>query len=361
MPLVPSYIKNLASYKPGLRMDDVMRDKGLDRAIKLSSNENSMGPAPLAIAAIESAMQKVNRYPDATGTALRTKLAKKFDVKIENVIIGAGSEGIMSNILRTFLLGDDEIVAAADSFIGFRVLANATGRSIHWVPMENHRINLDGIAEKINDYTKIIYIANPDNPMGTYITKEELDKFYAHVPKRVLVILDEAYFEFAAHIEEYPDSMKYRYDNVITLRTFSKAYGLAGLRIGYGFSHETLINNLLKVKVPFEPSYFAQVAGRAALDDNKFMEKTIRLNIKEMSKIENSIDVLGVTRIPSATNFVTTFWESEEKAESIAEKLLDKGIIVRQLNTFGWPEYIRISIGLDHENDQFIQTLASII
>jgi len=155
--------------------------------------------------------------------------------------------------------------------------------------------------------------------------------------------------------------MKYRYDNVITLRTFSKAYGLAGLRIGYGFSHETLINNLLKVKVPFEPSYFAQVAGCAALDDNKFMEKTIRLNIKEMSKIESSIDVLGVTRIPSATNFVTTFWESEEKAKSIAEKLLDKGIIVRQLNAFGWPEYIRISIGLEHENDQFIQTLASII
>ena len=197
--------------------------------------------------------------------------------------------------------------------------------------------------------------------MGTYITKEEFDKFYAHVPKRVLVILDEAYFEFAAHIEEYPDSMKYRYDNVITLRTFSKAYGLAGLRIGYGFSHETLINNLLKVKVPFEPSYLAQVAGRAALDDNEFMEKTIKLNINEMSKIESSIDVLGVTRVPSAANFVTTFWESEEKAESIAEKLLDKGIIVRQLKAFGWPEYIRISIGLEHENDQFIQTLASII
>jgi len=361
MPLVPSYIKNLASYKPGLRMDDVKRDKGLDQTIKLASNENSMGPAPLAIAAIASAMQKVNRYPDATGTALRTKLAKNFDVKIENVIIGAGSEGIMSNILRTFLLGDDEIVAAAKVADNKDYSISWNQCSIHWVPMKNHRIDLGDIAEKINDYTKIIYIANPDNPMGTYITKEELDKFYAHVPKRVLVILDEAYFEFAAHIEEYPDSMKYRYDNVITLRTFSKAYGLAGLRIGYGFSHETLINNLLKVKVPFEPSYLAQVAGRAALDDNEFMEKTIKLNINEMSKIESSIDVLGVTRIPSATNFVTTFWESEEKAESIAEKLLDKGIIVRQLNAFGWPEYIRISIGLEHENDQFIQTLASII
>ena len=361
MPLVHSYIKKLASYKPGSRIEDVKRDKGLDRVIKLSSNENSLGPAPLAITAIESAMQMVNRYPDASGLALRTKLSRKFDVKIENVIIGAGSEGIMSNILRTFLLGDDEIVASADSFIGFRVLANATGRLIHWVQMKNNRIDLDGIAEKINDYTKIIYIANPDNPMGTYITKEEFDKFYEHVPERVLVILDEAYFEFAAHIRGYPDSMKYRYDNVITLRTFSKAYGLAGLRIGYGFSHETLISNLLKVKVPFEPSYFAQVAGHAALDDNEFLKRTIKLNKNEMVKIENSIDELGIARVPSAANFVTTFWGSEEKAKSITNKLLDKGIIVRPLNAFGWPEYTRISIGLEHENDQFIQTLSSII
>ena len=146
MPLVPSYIKKLASYKPGSRIDDVKRDKGLDRVIKLSSNENSLGPAPLAITAIESAIQKVNRYPDASGLALRTKLSRKFDVKIENVIIGAGSEGIMSNILRTFLLGDDEIVASADSFIGFRVLANATGRLIHWVQMKNNRIDLNGIG-----------------------------------------------------------------------------------------------------------------------------------------------------------------------------------------------------------------------
>ena len=155
--------------------------------------------------------------------------------------------------------------------------------------------------------------------------------------------------------------MKYRYDNVITLRTFSKAYGLAGLRIGYGFSHETLIGNLLKVKVPFEPSYLAQVAGHAALDDNEFMKRTIKLNKNEMVKIENSIDELGITRVPSAANFVTTFWGSEEKAKSITNRLLDKGIIVRQLNAFGWPEYIRISIGLEHENDQFIQTLSSII
>ena len=357
MPLVPSYIKNLASYKPGLRMDDVKRDKGLDQTIKLASNENSMGPAPLAIAAIASAMQKVNRYPDATGTALRTKLAKNFDVKIENVIIGAGSEGIMSNILRTFLLGDDEIVASADSFIGFRVMANATGRSIHWVPMKNHHINLDGIVEKINDYTKIIYIANPDNPMGTYINKSDFDQFYSHVPERVLIILDEAYYEFAKFQPDYPDSMHYRYDNVITLRTFSKAYGLGGLRLGYGFAHEELVENLNKVKPPFEPSLPAQYAGIAALDDSNFLDKTIKMNSIGINYLTNEFNALGINYIPSYTNFITTIWKDSEEAKFISNNLLERGVIVRRLSSFGWGNSIRVSIGTEKENYGFIEAL----
>ena len=155
-----------------------------------------------------------------------------------NVILGAGSEGIMSTIIRTFLMGNDEMISASNSFIGFRVLANASGKKVHWVPMKNHRYDLKSMVKILNDQTKIIYIANPDNPMGTYITKEEFDVFYSYVPKRVLIILDEAYFEYAKSKDDYPDSMDYRYDNVITLRTFSKAYGLAGLRIGYGFAHD---------------------------------------------------------------------------------------------------------------------------
>ena len=361
MPLVPSYIQKLSSYKPGANIDDIKIEKSLKNVIKLASNENSIGSSPLALSAINKTLNKINRYPDASGKKLRKKLAKKFDVKIENVIIGSGSEGIMSTILRTFLLTDDEIITSANSFIGFRVLATASGRKINWVEMKNHKIDLEGIVERINDYTKIIYIANPDNPMGTYINEKEFDEFYKYVPERVLVILDEAYFEYANHLNDYPNSMTYRYDNVITLRTFSKAYGLAGLRIGYGFSHETLINNLMKVKVPFEPSYVSQVGGLAALDDSEFMSKTIKLNNKEKEKIEAKLDKLKIQRIPSATNFITTYWGSESRAKSISEKMLNKGIILRQLTSFGWPEYIRISVGLENENEKFIRVLEKII
>ncbi len=361
MPLVPSYIKKLAIYKPGANIDDIKKEKSLKNVIKLASNENSMGPSPMAVSAINKSINKINRYPDAPGKKLRKKLASKFNVKSENVIIGSGSEGIMSNILRTFLLTDDEIIGAANSFIGFRVLATATGRKINWVNMKNHKIDLNEIIRNINDYTKIIYIANPDNPMGTYITDKEFDKFYQSVPERVLVILDEAYFEYANHLDDYPNSMTYRYDNVITLRTFSKAYGLAGLRIGYGFSHETLINNLLKVKVPFDPSFTAQVGGLAALDDDEFMNKTINLNIIEKEKIETKLDELGIERIPSAANFITTHWDTEIKAKTITQKMLDRGIILRHLVSFGWPEHVRISIGLENENENFLQTLEKII
>ena len=267
----------------------------------------------------------------------------------------------MSNILRTFLLTDDEIIGSANSFIGFRVLATATGRKINWVEMKNHKTDLKGIIKQINEYTKIIYIANPDNPMGTYITDKEFDEFYEYVPERVLVILDEAYFEYANHLNDYPNSMNYRYDNVITLRTFSKAYGLAGFRIGYGFSHESLIENLLKVKVPFEPSYLAQVAGTAALDDSEFMQETIKKNKNQKIKIEKKLDELGIKRIPSATNFITTYWGSEIMAKEITQKILDKGIILRHLSSFGWPEYVRISIGLEDENEFFIKSLQEII
>ncbi|MDG2267127.1 MAG: histidinol-phosphate transaminase [Candidatus Marinimicrobia bacterium] len=361
MPLVPSYIKKLSSYKPGANIDDIKVEKSLKNVVKLASNENSMGSSPLAISAINKGLKKINRYPDASGKRIRKKLAEKFDVKFENVIIGSGSEGIMSNILRTFLLADDEIIGSANSFIGFRVLATATGRKINWVPMINHKIDLEGIKNHINDYTKIIYLANPDNPMGTYITDKEFDEFYKYIPKRVLVILDEAYFEYANHLSDYPNSMIYRYDNVITLRTFSKAYGLAGLRIGYGFSHETLINNLLKVKVPFEPSYIAQLAGLAALDDTEFMNNTIEINRIEKEKMELKLDALKIKRIPSATNFITTYWGSEKNAKEITERVLNKGIILRHLAAFGWPEYIRISIGLESENKFFINILKEII
>ena len=344
MPLVPSYIKKLNSYKPGKPISEVQREFGLDKIIKLASNENPLGPSPKAKLAINKALNDLHRYPDAAGYELRKKLAEKFNIKISNVVLGAGSEGIMSTIIRTFLLNDDELISAADSFIGFKVLANASGRKVHWVPMKNHKYDLLKLVDQINDYTKIIYIANPDNPMGTYITKKEFDSFYKYVPERVLIILDEAYFEYANSSKDYPDSMSYRYDNVITLRSFSKAYGLGGVRIGYGFAHSELISNLIKVKVPFEPSSLAQVAATAALDDYSFLSETLELNRDGLAFLISNFKKLKVQYILSVTNFITTIWGNKEEAEIITQKLLENGIIVRHLESFGWPNYIRISI-----------------
>lgn len=361
MALVPSYIQNLANYVPGKSIEEVQRELGLDHVDKLASNENSLGPSPKAIEAMANSLSGLHRYPDVSGFELRTKLANRFSIKIENVILGGGSEGIMSTIMRTFLLRDDELVSAANSFIGFRVLANASGQKVHWVPMKNHRYDLEAMAEKVTEYTKIIYIANPDNPMGTYITREEFDEFYAHIPERVLIILDEAYYEFAQSKADFPDSMTYRYDNVITLRTFSKAYGLAGLRIGYGFAHEELIRNLMKVKEPFSPSLIAHIAGSAAMDDEDFLSKTLVINEAGYTFLKDQISALGIETIPSVANFITTIWSSQERAKDVVQFLLNKGVIVRHLKAFGWPNYIRISIGTAEENARFINALKSIL
>src|SRR6202035_1415162 len=214
---------------------------------------------------------------------------ENFDVKTENVIAGSGSEGIMSNIIRTFLGDEDEVLTTEAAFIGFQVLARSRGVKYRTVPYRDWHYDLAALAREINERTKIIYLANPNNPTGTISTKHEFDDFYRHVPERVLIILDEAYFEYAKDNPQYPDSMHYRYDNVITLRTFSKVYGLAGARIGYGFAHGELIANLLKVKLPFEPSTLAQAAGVAALSDKEFLHKSLELNAAGMRFLTASL------------------------------------------------------------------------
>jgi histidinol-phosphate aminotransferase len=302
-----------------------------------------------------------HRYPDAASFELRSALAERFKVKIDNVITGNGSEGIMSAIMRTFLLWNDEIVTAENTFVGFKVLANASGRKVHWVPMRSHRYDLEGMAAVINEYTKIVYIANPDNPTGSYVTVKEFDEFMAKVPSRVLVILDEAYFEFAKGLPDYPDSMYYRYDNVITLRTFSKAYGLAGLRIGYGFAHEELISNLMKVKLPFEPSTAGQAGGLAALDDDAFVRKTLELTREGMTYLRGALEAMGIVTLPSAANFVTMVMPDATTAQRITQSLLQRGVMVRHLIGFGWPSLIRISIGLAEENKFFVEQLGEVM
>jgi histidinol-phosphate aminotransferase len=357
MPLVPPYIASLRPYEAGRGIEEVRREFGLDRVIKLASNENPLGSSPLALERMRREMGALHLYPNG-GLDLRRELARQYDLAVENVIAGSGSEGIMSNIIRAFLCDEDEVLTTESAFIGFQVLAKSRGVTYRTVPYKDWHYDLEALAAAINERTKIIYLANPNNPTGTIFTKHEFDRFYTHVPERVLIILDEAYFEYAKDNPRYPDSMHYRYDNVITLRTFSKVYGLAGVRIGYGFAHHELIANLLKVKLPFEPSTLAQAAGIGALADKEFLHRSLELNARGIRYLSETLRTMGYEIPPSDANFVMLPLASERDAAKMTDGLLRQGIIVRRLAAFGLPNAIRISTGTDEENHLLIESLA---
>lgn len=360
MPLVPSYIECLQPYKPGKPIEEVKREYGLKEVIKLASNENPLGPSSMAMEELHRHINGLNYYPNG-GYELRILLAEKFNVKLDNVIVGNGSDGIMSNIIRTFLCDEDEVLTTEAAFIGFQVLARSRGVKYRTVPYNNWRYDLKGFTSQINEHTKIIYIANPNNPTGTMISKQEFDEFYKKVPERVLIILDEAYFEYARDNPLYPDSMHYRYDNVITLRTFSKIYGLAGLRIGYGFAHETLIRNLLKVKLPFEPNSLAQAAAIGALQDKEFVHRSLEVNSRGQKYLSTNFKKMNLNYIPSEANFITIVFESEAQVNDIYNGLLRRGVIIRPLKAFGLPYCIRITVGTDDQNQILVEKLKEVL
>jgi histidinol-phosphate aminotransferase len=354
VPLVPPYIESLEPYEPGRSIESVQRQFGLKHVAKLASNENPLGTSPKALEAMAQAMSGLSLYPDG-GLRLREVLARQFELKVENVIAGSGSEGIMSSIIRAFLCDEDEVLTTEAAFIGFQVLARSRGVRYRAVPYRDWRYDLEAVAAAINAHTKIIYLANPNNPTGTIFTRHEFDEFYRHVPERVLIILDEAYFEYARENPRYPDSMHYRYDNVITLRTFSKAYGLAGVRIGYGFAHEELIRNLLKVKLPFEPSALAEAAGIGALEDKEFLHRTLELNARGLRLIAGGLQEMRIPIAPPEGNFVMAILGGEEDALGTFEALLSQGVVVRPLKRFGLPNCLRISTGTDADNQLLLE------
>jgi len=356
VPLVPPAIAGLTPYEPGRSIESVQREYGLTHVAKLASNENPMGASPRALEAMAGAMHQLNLYPDG-GRKLREVLARAYDLKVENVIAGSGSESIMSNIIRTFLCDEDEVLTTEGAFIGFQVLAKSRGVRYRTVPYRNWHYDLTALAAAITERTKIIYLANPNNPTGTIFTRQEFDAFYKRVPERVLIILDEAYFEYAKDNPRYPDSMHYRYDNVITLRTFSKIYGLAGVRIGYGFAHEELIANLLKVKLPFEPSTLAQAAGIAALADKEFVHRSLELNARGLRLLMAAFQEMGLQVVPSEANFVMVEFPDGIQAARVVEDLLTQGVIVRPLKAFGLPQCIRISTGTDEDNERCLAAM----
>lgn len=361
--LVPSYIKELKVYQAGKPIEEVAREKNLTRITKIASNENPLGPSPFALKSVTEKLWEVHRYPDMHAFALKNRLSQLYKLKTENIILGNGSEGIMGYIVRAFLGPDQEVLTSENSFIGFTILSRSVGATLKTVPLtKDYRYDVKKIAQAITTKTKVIYIANPNNPTGTYIRKEEFDYLMSHVPDYVLVILDEAYFEFAhATKSDYPDSMDYRYDNVITLRTFSKAYGLAGLRCGYGFANEELITHLSKVKLPFEPGSLAQIAAVGALEDRPHLERTLNNNAQEIHRLRSFLNKKNIPFIPSVTNFIAIKTGSAAASEYLFDSLMNLGVIIRPLRTNEMPEFIRVSIGTPEEMDHFYEAISSIL
>lgn len=360
--IIPKHIRELEPYRAGRTIDDVKREFGLVEVVKLASNENPLGPPASAIRAAQESLSQAHRYPDPAARALRQQLAERFDLSIDNIIVGAGSEGILSSIVRVFLEQGDEVLTADAAFLGFPILCRTRGVEPITVPLnEEYRFDLDAIADAITDRTKLIYLCNPNNPTGTIFTKEEFDRFMKRVPDHTLVIQDEAYCEYAATNPEFPDSMDYRYDNVITLRTFSKAYGLAGFRVGYGFGHQELIEALWKVKLPFEPSGPAQAAALAALGDSEYLVEALSVNQQGKVYLARELRRLRVRTYESYTNFLMMVFESEERVQYLFNELQKRGVITRPLVQAGLPDCLRVSVGLPEENRKFVEALEEII
>ena len=360
--IIPEHIRQLKPYKAGRTIDEVKEEFGLESVVKLASNENPLGPPESAVKAAIEMLAKGHRYPDPAARALRKELASRYDLSMDNIIVGAGSEGILSSIVRVFLEQGDEVLTADAAFLGFPILCRTRGVEPTMIPLNSeYRFDLGRIADAITDNTKLIYLCNPNNPTGTIFTKEEFDIFMERVPEHTLVIQDEAYCEFAAINPEFPDSMDYRYDNVITLRTFSKAYGLAGFRVGYGFGHHELIEALWKVKLPFEPSGPAQAAALAALDDPEYLVRALTVNQQGKDYLYRELRRLRVPTFESYTNFLMMKFESQEQVQFLFLELQKRGVITRPLVQAGLPDCLRVSIGLPEENHRFISALEEII
>ena len=360
--LVPHYIRNLRPYRPGRPIEELAREKNLSNISKLASNENPLGPSPFAIREMTHALWNVHRYPDAYAFRLKNKISEYWNLPLKNIILGNGSEGIMACIARAFIQPGDEVLTSESTFIGFYILAKGVGAKINEVPLtSDYKYHVEALKDHITESTKVIYVANPNNPTGTYITKDEFDYLMDYVPQHCIVILDEAYFEFAHQHPDYPDSMDYRYDNVITTRTFSKAHGLSGIRVGLGFAHEFLIENLTKVKLPFEPNSIAQAAAVGALDDRPHLKRTIKCNGELYPRTLSFLRQHGFEPIESVTNFITFKTGTPESSQAMFDALLDQGVIVRPLAENAMPGFIRVSIGTHEEMDHYFSAMEKIL
>ncbi|MGB7435797.1 MAG: histidinol-phosphate transaminase [Candidatus Acidiferrum sp.] len=355
--LIPDYIQGLPAYVPGKPIEEVEQDLKI-HAVKLASNENPLGPSPKGMEAARRALGEANWYPDGGSKRLREILAARNDVRFDEVFVGLGSSEIIDLASRVLLRPGLDGITSEGSFALFSIAIRASGGRLIQTPMHNYTFDLDAIAAAVTPQTRIIYIANPNNPTGTAFGAAEFAAFLKKVPGDVLVVLDEAYREYAGR-PDLPNSRELfrQYNNILTLRTFSKVYGLAGLRIGYGIGHPTLVAEMNKLRTPFNVTSVGQAAAIAALDDTEHVVRSVESNRRERQRLFDELRKLGLAPVPSECNFL--FVPVGPHAKSLCDELLLEGVIVRPMGWMGFPEAIRISVGSPAENNKLLQALAS--
>ncbi len=347
----------LKPYVPGTPIEEVQREYGVEDVIKLASNENPLGPSPKALAAIEEALPRLNLYPDGQSYYLLHALAEHLGVEPEQVTVGNGADGIIMQTCLAYLEEESEVIVSRSSFPVYDIYTHIMRATLIKTPLKNYRLDLEAMAQAISDKTKLIFVCNPNNPTGTIVTAAEVDAFMEKVPDHVLVVFDEAYYEFVDS-DEYPDTLKYIWEgrnNVMIMRTFSKSYGLAGIRLGYAVADPEILAPLNRVKEPFAVNLLAQAAGIAALEDEAFLKRSVATNHAGCLFLYREFDRLGLQYVESHTNFILV--EIGPQAATIQQWLLEKGIIVRPCTAYDLPNCLRITVGNKAQNARLIEAL----
>jgi histidinol-phosphate aminotransferase len=357
--LLPPWSARIRPYPPGKPTEEVERELG-HTAIKLASNENPLGPSPKALAAIQRNLQNIYLYPDGNGYYLREKLARVHHLEMSQIILGAGSTDLIELVAKTFLTGADEAITSESAFYIYQLAIDEMGAGRVLVPMRDMGFDLPAIARAVTQRTKVVYLGNPNNPTGTMFTAIDLDRFLEAIPPRILVVLDEAYYEYVQR-PDYSHSLDYVRGgkNFLVLRTFSKVHGLAGLRIGYGMGHSELIESLNRIRSPFNASSVAQAAALAALDDKEHVAHSVESNLREMKFMTEELALMGVRYTPSVGNFVLV--DTGRDCEDDFARLLHEGVIVRPMKLYGFPTSLRVTIGTHAENEIFLETLRRVM
>ncbi len=353
---VPEYILNLKPYVPGKPIEELEREYGIKDSIKLASNENPLGPSPLAVRAIQNHLNGLHRYPDASGYDLILEISHKIKISSNNIVLGNGSDEIIAMLAGAFLRPGDEAILPVPSFLMYEIMISCAGAKPVGVPLSSLSIDLEAMRKRITSKTRMIFLCNPNNPTGTIVSKKDFEKFLKNIPSRIIIVVDEAYIEFVRD-KNCAQSMAYLNQSVplVTLRTFSKVYGLAGLRIGYGIMPEEIAGFLNRVRLPFNAGLLAQAGAAAALKDTDFLKKTLKLVHEELEFLYDSLDRIGIEYFPTQTNFFLI--NVKKNADEVFEKMLRRGVIVRSMTSYGYPRYIRVNVGLHRENVRFIDAL----